>query len=429
MTLKLDRSRELFAQARTLIPGGVNSPVRAFRAVSGQPPFIERGSGSRIFDADGNEYIDYVCSWGPLIFGHARAEVVRAIVETAPTGTSFGASTEREVRFARTLTRLVPSIERVRLVSSGTEATMSAIRLARGFTGRDLVVKVEGGYHGHADGMLVRAGSGGATLGIPDSAGVPAGTAADTLTIPFNDLAAARALFERQGERIAAIIVEPVCGNMGVVAPAPGYLAGLREATRASGSLLIFDEVITGFRLGLGGAQQLFGVLPDLTCLGKIIGGGLPVGAYGGAAAILSRVAPEGPVYQAGTLSGNPLAVAAGQATLDLLERESPYERLETLSARLEGSMLEAARERGVPLVVNRAGSMLTAFFCEGPVVDYASAKRSDTARFSRVHGALLERGVYTAPSQFEAAFLSTAHTERDLELTAEAFRAALRAL
>jgi glutamate-1-semialdehyde 2,1-aminomutase len=423
------RSGELMARAKRVIPGGVNSPVRAFRSVGGDPLLIARGKGPRIWDADGNEYIDYVCSWGPLILGHAPDRVLAAINAAAASGTSFGASTEREVVFAELITRLVPSIEKVRLVSSGTEATMSALRVARGFTGRDRVVKVEGGYHGHGDSFLVRAGSGAMTLGVPDSAGVPAGVAADTLTIAYNDLDAARALFAQRGGEIAALIIEPVAGNMGVVPPRPGYLEGLREVTRQAGSLLILDEVITGFRLGLGGAQARYSVKPDLTCLGKIIGGGLPVGAYGGRAAIMDRVAPDGPVYQAGTLSGNPLAVAAGQATLQALIDDDPYADLERLAAQLDAGMLAAARERGIPLCVNRVGSMLTAFFCEGPVVDYPTAKTADAKRFARFHAEMLARGIYLAPSQFEAGFLSTAHSADDVARTVEAGRQALRAL
>ncbi len=428
MSRARERSTELMRRAVKVIPGGVNSPVRAFRSVGGAPPFLARGTGSRVWDADGNEYVDLVCSWGPLILGHAPPAVLAAISEAAAAGTSFGASTEREVVFAETITRLCPSIEKVRLVSSGTEATMSALRLARGCTGRSKVVKVEGGYHGHADSFLVRAGSGAMTLGVPDSAGVPAGVAADTLTVPYNDLEAARAVFAKLGHDIAAVIVEPVAGNMGVVPPRPGYLEGLRGLTGATGSLLIFDEVITGFRLGLGGAQARHGITPDLTCLGKIIGGGLPVGAYGGRADLMDRIAPDGPVYQAGTLSGNPLAVAAGQATLRVLEAEDPYPALDRLGAELEAGLLAATREAGVPACVNRVGSMLTAFFCAGPVTDYASAKAADTARFARFHNAMLDHGVYLAPSQFEAAFVSAAHTSADVDRVLEAVRQSLRA-
>lgn len=427
--MKRTRSSELLARARKVIPGGVNSPVRAFRSVGGDPPFFARGAGARAWDADGNELLDYVLSWGPLIFGHAYGPVLDAIREAAALGTSFGAPTEREVRFAETIARLCPSVEKVRLVSSGTEATMSALRLARGFTGRPKVVKVEGGYHGHADSFLVRAGSGAMTFGVPDSAGVPAGIANDTLTVPYNDLEAARALFAAAGPEIAAFIVEPVAGNMGVVPPREGYLEGLRSLTREAGALLILDEVITGFRLALGGAQELYGIQADLTTLGKIIGGGLPVGAYGGRAEIMDRIAPEGPVYQAGTLSGNPLAVAAGQAALDALAREKPYAELDRLGAALEAGMVASARELGVPLQVNRVGSMLTGFFVEDPVTDYASAKRSDAARYARFHRAMLERGIYLAPSQFEAAFVSTAHTSGDLDQTLTAARESLRAL
>jgi glutamate-1-semialdehyde 2,1-aminomutase len=410
-----------------VIPGGVNSPVRAFRAVGGDPVFLARGEGSRVWDADGNEYIDFLGSWGPLILGHAPQEVVAAIAEAAVHGTSFGASTEREVELAELIVRCVPSIEKVRLVNSGTEATMSALRLARGFTGRDAVVKVEGGYHGHADGLLVRAGSGVTTFGIPDSAGVPTAVAATTLTIPYNDLEAARALFDRLGDQIAAVIIEPIAGNMGVVPPREGYLQGLREITTAASSLLIFDEVITGFRVGLGGAQELYSVVPDLTCLGKVIGGGLPVGAYGGRSEVMDRVAPDGPVYQAGTLSGNPLAVAAGLTTLGILEASRPYDHLDRLGARLERDLLAAAGEAGVELCCNRVGSIFTSFFCEGPVTDLASAKRSNTGKYARLHKELLARGVFIAPSQFEAGFLSTAHSEEDLQRATDVFSEALK--
>jgi glutamate-1-semialdehyde 2,1-aminomutase len=417
----------LIERARAVIPGGVNSPVRAFRAVGGAPILLQRGKGAHVWDVDGNVYIDYVCSWGPLILGHAHDEVLAALEETAAHGTSFGASTEREILFAECLTRLVPSLQKVRLVSSGTEATMSALRLARGFTGRDKIVKVAGGYHGHVDYLLVRAGSGAATFGVPDSAGVPRGSVADTLVVPYNDLEAARRLFAELGEQIAALIIEPVAGNMGVVPPAAGYLAGLRQITQQAGSLLVFDEVITGFRLGLAGAQGTFGITPDLTCLGKIIGGGLPVGAYGGRAEIMDRVAPEGPVYQAGTLSGNPLAVAAGLTTLQILERDDPYPALEIKARALTESIRSAALEAAVPIVINRVGSMMTAFFAQAAVVDFESAAKSDSARFARYHAGMLAEGIYLAPSQFEAGFISTAHTDGDLDRTAEATRKTLR--
>jgi glutamate-1-semialdehyde 2,1-aminomutase len=422
----VSRSSELFARAQRLIPGGVNSPVRAFRAVGGDPLFIESASGARLRDADGREYIDYVMSWGPLILGHAHPAVVEAVAAAARRGTSYGAPCEPEVELAERVVRKVPGIEKVRFVSSGTEATMSALRLARGFTGRRKILKFEGCYHGHADALLVAAGSGVATLGIPGSPGVPEGTVADTLVAPFNDPAAVEQVVAAHGRDLAAVIVEPVVGNMGVVAPHEGYLRGLREITARAGALLVFDEVITGFRLAPGGAQQLYGVTPDLTCLGKIIGGGLPVGAYGGRADIMARVAPEGPVYQAGTLSGNPLAMAAGRVTLDALEAPGVYERLDMLAGRLQEGLERAARQVDVALTVNRVGSLLTAFFGAGPVTDWASAKRSDTARFGRFFHAMLDRGVYLPPAQFEALFVSLAHTDQDVDRTvaaaAEAF-------
>jgi glutamate-1-semialdehyde 2,1-aminomutase len=424
----MSESKRLLDAATRVIPGGVNSPVRAFRAVGGAPPFIQRGEGARLWDADGRSYIDFVGSWGPLILGHAAPAVVEAVTEAARRGTSYGAPTALEVEMAETLSAAYPSMEMVRLVSSGTEAAMSAIRVARGATGRDLLLKFDGCYHGHADSLLVKAGSGGATFGIPDSKGVPAALAELTLTVAFNDLTAVRDLFRQRGDRIAAVIVEPVAGNMGVVPPASGFLEGLREVTREHGALLIFDEVITGFRIGYGGAQQRYGVRPDLTCLGKIIGGGLPVGAYGGSRKVMSEVSPLGGVYQAGTLSGNPLAVAAGLAAIRALDHRV-YERLEALGARLERGLLEGARKAGVPLTVNRVGSMLTAFFCPGPFVDYASARRSDTARYARFFGAMLERGVYLAPSQFEAAFVSLAHSEADLDAAGRAAAEALAAV
>jgi glutamate-1-semialdehyde 2,1-aminomutase len=425
----VSRSSELFARAQRLIPGGVNSPVRAFRAVGGEPLFIAAASGARLRDADGHEYIDYVGSWGPMILGHAHPAVVEAVAAAARRGTSYGAPCEAEVELAERVVRRMPAIEKVRFVSSGTEATMSALRLARGFTGRRKILKFEGCYHGHADALLVAAGSGVATLGIPGSPGVPEGTVADTLVAPFNDLSAVEAAVAAHGRDLAAIIVEPVVGNMGVVAPREGYLRGLREIASRAGALLVFDEVITGFRVAPGGAQQLYAVTPDLTCLGKIIGGGLPVGAYGGRADIMSQVAPEGPVYQAGTLSGNPLAMAAGAATLDALEAPGVYSRLDTLAARLQDGLVHAARQAGVTVTVNRVGSLLTPFFCDGPVTDWASAKRSDTARFGRFFHGMLDRGMYLPPAQFEALFVSLAHTEADVDGTITAAAEALGTL
>ena len=425
----MKRSQELMKAAERVMPGGVNSPVRAFRGVGGQPPFIARGEGARISDVDGRTYIDFVASWGPLILGHAPAAVVEAIAETARRGTSYGAPTELEVRMAEALTSAYPSMEVVRLVSSGTEAAMSAIRLARGVTGRDVLVKFDGGYHGHADSLLVKTGSGGATFSVPDSKGVPAALAALTLNLEFNDAAGVRELFRRRGADIAAVIVEPVAGNMGVVPPAPGFLETLREVTTEHGALLIFDEVITGFRIAYGGAQERYRVRPDITCLGKIIGGGLPVGAYGASRAIMENVSPLGGVYQAGTLSGNPLAVSAGLATLASLRTSGVYERLERLGAMAEAGLTDAARKAGVPLTINRVGSMLTAFFCEGSVTDYASARRADTKRYATFFHQMLERGVYLAPSQFEAAFVSLAHADADLEFAARAAAEALKSL
>ncbi len=412
----MTRSESLFQSAQRLIPGGVNSPVRAFRGVGGTPFFVARGSGARIEDVDGRSYIDFLGSWGPLILGHAAPAVVEALSEAARRGTSYGAPTAAEVEMAELITRAVPSMEMVRLVSSGTEAAMSAIRLARGATGRDLVVKFDGCYHGHADSLLVKAGSGGLTFGVPDSRGVPASLAALTMALPFNDLGSVSRFMAERGHEVAVVVVEPVAGNMGVVPPAPGYLSGLRELCTRLGALLLFDEVITGFRVAHGGAQSLYGVRPDLTCLGKIIGGGLPVGAYGGRRDLMEQVAPLGGVYQAGTLSGNPLAVAAGMATLRALEDPAAYRRLEAQGARLEAGLAEAAKRAGVPLTVNRVGSMLTGFFTDGPVVDLATAKHSDTGRYGRFFHGMLERGVFLAASQFEAAFVSLAHTEEDLD-------------
>ncbi|HSF07649.1 MAG TPA: glutamate-1-semialdehyde 2,1-aminomutase [Methylomirabilota bacterium] len=419
----------MMAAAERLIPGGVNSPVRAFRGVGGQPFFVARAAGARVWDVDGRSYIDFVGSWGPLILGHAPAPVVRAVNEAAGRGTSYGAPTPQEVEMAEAIAGAFPSMELVRLVSSGTEAAMSAIRVARGATGRDVIVKFDGCYHGHADSLLVKAGSGGATFSIPDSRGVPERLAALTLTVAYNDLDAVSRLFRGRGSEIAAVIVEPVAGNMGVVPPVPGFLAGLRDVCTRHGALLIFDEVITGFRVAYGGAQALYGVRPDLTCLGKIIGGGLPVGAYGGRRDVMAHVAPLGGVYQAGTLSGNPLAVAAGLATLRVLRQGDPYGQLERAGAQLERGLRMAAEKVGIPLTVNRVGSMLTGFFTDGPVMDYASARGADTARYARYFHAMLSRGVYVAPSQFEAAFVSLAHTEADLAAAEAAAADALAAL
>jgi glutamate-1-semialdehyde 2,1-aminomutase len=417
MSTKHAKSESLFARALKSIPGGVNSPVRAFRSVGGTPLFIVRGQGSHIWDADGNEYIDYVGSWGPLLLGHCHPEIVAAVEEAVAGGTSFGAPTEREIELAEAIIDAVPSVEMVRLVNSGTEATMSAIRLARGFTGRDLTVKFEGCYHGHADSLLVKAGSGVATLGLPDAAGVPQCFAATTIALPYNSIEAVERAFEEHKGLIASVIVEPVAGNMGCVPPAPGFLEALREITARDGALLIFDEVMTGFRVAYGGAQQLYGIRPDLTTLGKVIGGGLPIGAYGGRADIMAQIAPSGPVYQAGTLSGNPLAVSAGLAMLRHLKAHpETYRQLEEHAANLVA---------GVPvgLTVNRVGSMFTLFFAEGPVTDYESAKRSDTKRFAEYFRFMLERGIYLAPSQFEAAFVSAAHTGEDIARTVAASR------
>jgi len=423
------RSHALFARAQAVIPGGVNSPVRAFRSVGGKPLFMARGDGSRIWDVDGKEYIDYIGSWGPLLFGHRQSEVLRALQEVLEIGTSFGAPTEREVELAELICKLVPSIEQVRLVNSGTEATMSAIRLARGFTGRDRIVKFDGCYHGHGDSLLVKAGSGVATLGLPDSPGVPQALAELTTVLPFNDADALQREFQERGRDIACVIVEPVVGNMGCVAPRPGYLEAMREITAHNGTVLIFDEVMTGFRVAAGGAQQLYNIRPDLTTLGKVIGGGLPVGAYGGRADIMSRIAPAGPVYQAGTLSGNPLAVAAGLAALRRLESDSPYARLEALGLRLERGLNDAISRAGIPGRVNRTGSMFTLFFTDKKVVDFSSAKTCDTKRFNSWFHAMLDGGVYLPPSQFEAAFISAAHSDADIDRTIDVARSALALL
>ncbi len=414
------RSRELFNTASKLIPGGVNSPVRAYKSVGGDPVVLARGKGSRVWDVDDNEYIDYICSWGPLILGHAPNEVLQAVCDAARYGTSFGALTEREVELAELLCSAVPCLEMVRMVNSGTEAVMSAIRLARAATGRDLVIKFEGGYHGHSDGLLAKAGSGVATQGIPGTPGVPQDFAALTVTIPFNDLDALRHVLETRGSEVACLIGEPVPANMGVVPPSPDYWASVKQMLERVGALLIFDEVITGFRLGWTGGQGLVGVRPDLCTLGKIIGGGLPVGAYGGRADLMQLMAPEGPVYQAGTLSGNPIAVAAGLATLKTLESRKPYANLDKLARTLADGLREAARQAGVPVTVNQVGSMLTVFFTDKPVTDYESATSSNTSRYAAFFHSCLAHGVMMAPSQFEAAFVSTAHTSSDIELTVQ---------
>ena len=424
------RSRELFKQAREKIPGGVNSPARAFRAVGGDPVFIESGSGSHLHDADGHSYIDYICSWGPLILGHRHPEVTQALHNVVETGTSFGAPTEREVEMAELICELAPSIEMVRLVNSGTEATMSAIRVARGFTGRDLVVKFAGCYHGHVDSLLVKAGSGVATLGISDSGGVPAAFSSTTIPLPFNSFAALEECFANHGGKIACVIVEPVVGNMGCVPPRPGYLEALREITAKHGALLIFDEVMTGFRVSLGGAQGLYGIEPDLTTLGKVIGGGLPIGAYGGRRDVMSKVAPLGQVYQAGTLSGNPLAVAGGLATLKVLKKAPElYEQMEEKSGRLVKGVKGVAKDAGVAMTVNRVGSMFTFFFNDSPVTDWESSSKSDTDRFAFFFRGMLDLGCYLPCSQFEAAFLSAAHTDEDVAGTIEAAEQVLAAL
>ena len=418
-------SGKLFTRAKAVLPGGVDSPVRAFGAVGGEPPFIERARGARIRDVDGRTYVDYVMSWGPLIHGHAPAGLIRALRAAAGRGTSFGAPIAQEVELARLVVRLVVSIERVRFVNSGTEATMSAIRVARAATGRDRIIKFAGCYHGHGDAFLVQAGSGATTLGVPTSPGVARGTAADTLIADYNDLASVERLCRAHRGKVAAIVAEPIAGNMGVVPPAAGFLEGLRQLCDRHGALLVFDEVISGFRAARGGAQAVYGVRPDLTCLGKIIGGGLPVGAYGGRADLMAQVAPAGPVYQAGTLAGNPLAMTAGIWALSNLSA-ALYRRLAALGERLADGFRSAAREAGVPLTVNVAGSVLTPFFGAGPVVDYASATASDTAAYATFFRGMLRRGIYPPPSQFEGWFLSAAHSERDVDATVRAARRSL---
>lgn len=425
----IPKSIELFAEAQKLLPGGVNSPVRAFRAVGGQPLFIRKGEAAYMHDVDGNRYIDYVLSWGPLILGHAHPKVVAALQEAVLNGSSFGAPCPQEVELARLVTEMMPSIEMVRFVNSGTEATMTALRLARAYTGRTKIIKFQGNYHGHADMLLVQAGSGVATLGLPDSPGVPASTVADTLTVRYNDLEGVEELFGTFPGEIAAIIVEPVAGNMGMIPPVDGFLQGLRDVTAADGSLLIFDEVMTGFRVHPGGAQTLYGITPDLTCLGKVIGGGLPVGAYGGRREIMQMVAPVGPMYQAGTLSGNPLAMTAGIETLRAIQEPGVWEHFETVGNQLTEGILDAAQKAGIPMQASRVGSMFGFFFTDGEVIDWETAKVADTARFAAYFQAMLDNGVYIAPSQFEAGFLSTAHGQAEIDATVAAAERVLAAI
>jgi glutamate-1-semialdehyde 2,1-aminomutase len=421
------KSEELFSRAQSVMPGGVNSPVRAFKAVGGHPLFIKKGQGARITDVDGSEFIDYVSSWGPLIFGHAHPEIVETIRHQAELGTSFGASTKLEITLAEKVVQAVPSMDVVRMVNSGTEAVMSAIRLSRGITGCDKILKFEGCYHGHADSMLVKAGSGLMSLGIPECPGIVADLAKNTLTLPYNDASSVVNLFAEQGDEIACIIVEPIAGNMGVVPPQPGFLQTLHEVTRRSGALLIFDEVISGFRVGLGGAQELFDIQPDITCLGKIIGGGLPVGAYGGTKVIMDHVSPTGSVYQAGTLSGNPLAMAAGNKMLDLLSAPGVYEDLERKSEKLCGGFKDNVQKLGIDAQFTRVGSMFSMFFTREEIVDFHSVKTCDTEFFKRYFNAMLDEGIYIAPSQFEAGFMSAVHTQEDIDQTIEANYVALK--
>ncbi|MBT8492045.1 MAG: glutamate-1-semialdehyde 2,1-aminomutase [Deltaproteobacteria bacterium] len=414
--MEYGKSTALFERATSVTPGGVNSPVRACKSVGGDPLFLQRGDGAYVYDVDGNRFVDTVGSWGPMIVGHAHPTVLAAVREALARGSSFGAPTELEVEFAEKVCSALPAMDQVRAVSSGTEATMSALRLARGYTGRDKIIKIDGGYHGHADFLLVAAGSGAATLGIPGSSGVPKGTAQDTLLIPYNDLDRAKEVFAAHEDQIAALIIEPIAGNMGVVPPKSGYLHGLRQLCNEYGTVLILDEVMTGFRVAYGGAQVLYDVKPDLTCLGKVVGGGLPAAAFGGKRAIMEHLAPVGQVYQAGTLSGSPLAMAAGLATLELLGEDGAYDRLEAVGARLEKGLLEAAEAARVPASVNRVGSMLTLFFTEGPVENYEGAKASNTQAFAKYFMAMRERGISLPPSQFEGMFLSLAHSDSDID-------------
>jgi len=425
----LEKSKKRYQEAISYIPGGVNSPVRAFRSVGGNPVFAKAGKGAYLTDIDGNRYIDYICSWGPLILGHSDPDVVRAIEEMVELGTSFGVPTEIEVEMAKLVSEMVPSVEMVRMVNSGTEATMSAIRLARGFTKRNKILKFEGSYHGHSDSLLIKAGSGVATLGLPDSPGVPEGIASYTITVPYNDIESVELAFSRYGEELAAVIVEPIAGNMGVIPPLPNFLQSLRELTNKYGTVLIFDEVMTGFRVGPQSAQGLFGITPDLTTLGKIIGGGLPVGAYGGKKEIMNLIAPNGPVYQAGTLSGNPLAMAAGLATLKKLQQPDFYEKLEAVSKRLATGIKELANQYEIPITINRVGSMVGLFFTSEPVINYETAKKSDTNTFARYFRLMLENGVLLPPSQFEGMFVSIAHGEEEINKTLSAVEKTFKVL
>jgi len=427
--MKWKKSHNLSKKAQGLIPGGVNSPVRAFRAVGGNPLFIEKAKGSKIYDVDGNVYIDYVLSWGPFILGHAHPEVIKALKKAIDKGTSYGAPTALEIKLAELVLKAYPSMDKVRMVNSGTEATMSAIRVARGFTGRDKIIKFEGCYHGHADGLLVKAGSGATTFGVPDSPGVPASYAQNTITLPFNDVHAVKKVIKAEWKSIACVILEPVVGNIGCVLPREGFLEALRKLTARHGIVLIFDEVMTGFRVAFGGAQAYYGIKPDMTCLGKVIGGGLPVGAYGGKKSIMSMVSPEGPVYQAGTLSGNPLAMTAGIETLSILSKKSVYKHLEQTGAHLEHGLINAAKTAGVDTKFYRAGTMFCTYFTNSDVYDYTTAKTADTRRFAKFFSSMLNRGIYLAPSQFESGFISLAHSARDIEKTVRAAYESLREL
>jgi glutamate-1-semialdehyde 2,1-aminomutase len=427
--MKNKKSRELFKKAKKIIPGGVNSPVRAFKAVGGYPVFIKSAKGSKIYDVDGNEYIDYILSWGPLILGHAHPKVIRALKKAAEKGTSYGAPTPLEIELASLVRKAYPSMEILRLVNSGTEATMSAIRVARGFTGRDNVIKFEGCYHGHADGLLVKAGSGALTFGVPDSPGVPRDYAKNTITLPFNDLKTFQKVIAKEAKKIACVILEPVVGNIGCVLPRPGFLQGIRRFTKKYGVVLIFDEVMTGFRVSYGGAQKVYGVKPDMTCLGKVIGGGLPVGAYGGKKEIMKMVAPDGPVYQAGTLSGNPLAMTAGIETLKIISRRDTYKTLLNKAAALEDALRDVSKRTKVKTKFYRAGSMFCTYFTDIEVFDYTTAKKADTVKFARFFGKMLQRGINLAPSQFEAGFISLAHSQTDIHKTAKAAYEVLKQL